>query len=224
MQGGHGLTSSAPSAGALERAHQDGPWALDIALSTHFPIGVGFDAQVEVPGRILLRGHIGWMPSPYADVINGIATGLGFYKDRLGTLIKAGLDQALIVRVGAGWRPFEDYGFEAAIGYTLLSGGKTLTASAVATALNRDLGITTDVGIASTLHGFHIDLSWRWVLFEHLLIRAGIGYVHTLSAQTRIDLESARPDVVKTIQTRVDDILSKNGISLELKLSAGYRF
>ena len=121
--------------GAEASAHDEGTEAhvrrttFDLTAGTHFPISVGVEGQLELPARVLLRVHAGWMPSGYVDVINRVATGFDWYDQATADLVVAAIDHAFALRVGIGWRPLEDRGFEVSLGYTVVVGGGSITSA-----------------------------------------------------------------------------------------------
>ncbi len=83
------------------------------------------EAQLELPYRILVGLEVGYMPRAYADTINSVCTGFGWYNGQTASLISAAIGDALALRPSIGFRPFPREGFEVVVGYTLavLGGG-----------------------------------------------------------------------------------------------------
>lgn len=205
---------------------------LDVTFGTHFPVSIGADAQLELPFRLLVRAHLGWMPPRYLGVINAVATGFGWYDDLTADLIASAVDQAFVARAGLGFRPFVGAGFELAAGYTtIVGGGSVTTEEAVEAATGRSFGGGSGEGVPlhTTLHAVHAELGWRWLIGDRWVIRAAMGYVHTLAANTQVGRDRAlrREDVDQVIEeaeTYLDDVLTTWGFSPELKLMTGFRF
>lgn len=222
--GPEGVETDAP--GDVGEAEPD-EIAFDLTAGTHFPVSVGIEGQLELPARVLVRVHLGWMPSGYVDVINGVATAFNWYDQVTADLVSAAIDQAFVGRIGVGWRPFANEGFEFSLGYSLVIGGGSVTsAEAIEAASGRQVAPRGDaaVPLRTTLHALHARIAWRWILAEHFVIRAAVGYVHTIHADTAIDLDVRTGAAIDLAETYLDDILTSYGLSPELQLTAGYRF
>ena len=214
-----------PSAAAAQDEAE--PVLFDLTAGTHVPISVGAEGQLELPARILLNLHLGFTPAAYVDVINATATEFGWYSGATADLIAAAIDRAFVLRVGAGWRPFEHEGLELLAGYTLVLGGGSVTSAEAieaGTGLQVSSSSSSGIPISTTLHGFHVRVSWRWILQEHWVIRASIGYVHTLAASTSINEEGATRPAVNAAERYLNNVLETYGLTPELQLMAGYRF
>lgn len=205
--------------------------AFDLLVGTHFPVSIGADAQLELPLRILLRLHFGWMPPAYIDAINGVATGFNWYNTATANLVSAAVDHAFVFRSGLGFRPFPGEGFELSAGYTMVMGGGSLTSAEVIEAASGApllLSSTAELPMSTTLHAFHAEVNWRWVIEEHWVIVVGVGYVHTLAADTRIEAPASSiarvSDAFTQAEVYLDDILTTYGIAPVVKLRTGFRF
>ncbi len=202
--------------------------AFDLTAGTHFPVSLGADAHLEIPYRILFALHLGWMPPAYVDVINGVSTAAGWYDPQVATLVSAALEGAFVMRLAVGFRPLEDEGFEIHAGYSLIAaGGSVTSAEAVqaATGQQVDRDGTRAVPVRATLHALHATVGWRFVIEDHFVIRAQIGWVHTVYSETVIDVGRDRPGgPVDQAEAYLDGILQTYAFSPEVRLAAGYRF
>jgi len=213
---------------------EDGPPNFDLMVGTQVPLSVGLLGGLELPGRILLFGEVGWMPRAYGSAINGVVQGLGGYDDSIRQLIDGSLEDGLVVRLSGGWRPFPSAGFEIFGGYTHIALSGSVDPSAVAAIAGAEFAsqavgqlLAEDVLISSALHNFHVGLGWRWVAFDHLVIRASLSYTQTLASSSAIETPAipeaglvATPLVDATLQ-RIYQDYSKLPL---VGLSAGYRF
>ena len=212
---------------AFAQGRDQSEYALDLSGGTHFPVSLGVDAQLEMPHRILSRAHLGMMPPGYIDVINATATGLDFYDDATADLIAAAVEQTIVVRIGAGYRPLAHRGLELGLGYTLAFGGGSLTSSDnIAQASGQQVGERSGgIPITSTLHALHVDVGWRWHIETRWVLCVAVGYLHTVAASTNIDVGRDRQSgPVRAAEAYVNDQLTSYTRSPELKLSFGARF
>ena len=226
--------------GSLPRADDDdasdatAPPNVDIALSTLVPISVGGQATLEIPGRILLQLDAGYMPQAYGSAINDMMQSFGVYDTSVAAIIDSALDGATVVRASLGWRPFESAGLELWGGYTSASLSGSVSpqdvgsvvggqfASDVAAAL-----IDGDITLSSQLHNIHAAIGWRWLLFDHLALRASVGYMQTLASSSSIEIpgqDSAAQLATPHLDEALGDVYANYVKLPTLGLSAGYRF
>jgi hypothetical protein len=230
-------TAPAPDTASEPAQAQDeeptGPF-FDLSADTVVPIALGGGVSLEVPGRILLQGDLGWMPPGYGKAINGLVQSFGAYDPSVGALVGGALQGAFVARVSAGWRPFPSHGFEITGGYTYVGLTGSVDATDVAAALGGGVAtglaaraITDPIELSSHLHNFHVALGWRWVAWEHLVIRATVGYMQTLGSSSSVNIPG-QPELTAQASPIVNDTLGaiyKSYVKLPfLGLSAGYRF
>jgi len=207
---------------------------FDLAADTVVPIALGGGASLEVPGRILLQGDLGWMPPGYGAAVNGLVQSFGAYDPSVGALVSGALDGAFVARLSAGWRPFPETSFEITGGYTYIGLHGSVSASDVAPALGGQVAvglaaqpIQDPIELSSHLHNFHVALGWRWVVWDHLLIRATIGYLQTLGSSSSVTIPG-QPELTALANPVVNETLGaiyKSYVKLPfVGLAAGYRF
>lgn len=227
---------SADVAIPAEEDEEPSPPFFDLAVVTYVPLSVGGQLSLELPARILLQADVGWMPHAYGSLINGLVSRWGAYDPAIAALVDGVLDDALVVRASAGWRPFPSAGFEMIGGYTMVRLTGSIAPGDLAAAVQSDLGdeaaavlgtqLGDEVGLVSQLHNFHVALGWRWVAFDHLLIRANIGYTQTLASKSSVKTD--KPDLEALVNPVVDEELGaiyKRYVKLPVVgVSAGYRF
>jgi hypothetical protein len=118
-------------------------------------------------------------------------------------------------------------------GYTLVTAGGGIAASEVYSEASGENFDRADpqLPIGSTLHALHATVGWRWVLREHLLLRAGIGWVHTVHSRTDIGPDRNRrrdgpaDRAIEAAERYMDDqVLQTYGFSPVVRVMAGYRF
>ena len=217
-----------------EEINPDDPPNFDLMVGTQVPLSVGAIAALELPGRILLSGELGWMPRAYGSAINGVVSSLGAYNDNVRDLVDGTLEDALVVRISGGWRPFPSAGFEMFGGYTHIALSGSVSPQTIAGIAGGEVaqlvaaqGLSQDVLVSSGLHNFHVGLGWRWVAFDHLVIRASIAYTQTLASSSSVETPDvpelgtlATPFIDKELDTIYGDYVK---LPL-LGLAAGYRF
>jgi hypothetical protein len=210
------------------------PPFFDIMVGTQLPLSLGADLSIELPFRILLQGGIGWMPPAYGSIIGGMMEGFGAYDTTVAAIVEDGFEDALVGRVSGGWRPFPDHGFEIIAGYTHVRVSGKVTPETVAAVAGGELGaaveaqqLTQDIELTSALHNFHVGLGWRWVILEHLVIRATLGYTQTVGSSSSVEVPE-RPDLgtlaTPTVDAELNDVYTTYAKLPLFGLSAGYRF
>lgn len=218
----------------------DDPWHVDVAAGTELPIAMGGMVTAELPYRILLRADLGLLPKPYAYLIDDFLRAVGSYSDLVSKLIRAGLGDSAVVRLGAGWRPFEDHGFEVLGGYTLVTLGGSLSArdtiQAFLEAKGSEQEVPSDEGrgipLHATLHSFHVTLGWRWLLWDdRLVLRASLTYLQCVAASSGVDITARSLKMqarVNAVNQEINGYLSPYFTTWVkapvVGLSLGYRF
>ncbi|MEM9692546.1 MAG: hypothetical protein AAGA56_08380 [Myxococcota bacterium] len=209
-------------------------FAFDAMLGTTFPISLGPSLSLEIPGRVLLQGEVGWLPPGYGSAIVGIVEGVGDEDAILGPAIENAVNNSLVLRLSAGWRPFADYGFEFFAGYTTIGVNGEADPVVVGDIIDGEVGaiieteLTENIDVSARLHNFHVALGWRFLaLRDHLVIRASLGYTQTVGAGGDLEI-SERPEVEEQarpiFQSELSRILRRDVKLPLIGISAGYRF
>jgi hypothetical protein len=187
--------------------------AFDVTAGTVFPLGIGPELLLEVPGRIQLRGNVLWMPGAYASAIGGIARAAAG-DSVVAPLVTEALSSSLAFQAGLGWRPFKDHGFEVGGGYTGVKLRGSASPQQIGDVVGGDVGaqipqvLKDDVSFNTMLHNFHVTAGWRWVPVDHLVIRAFVGYSQTVASKTSISIPGYA-DVEAQAQPIVDQEVNK---------------
>jgi hypothetical protein len=211
------------------------PGALDLGVATRIPLSAGPELTLELPGRLLLQGHLGWMPGAYSRAVTGALRGGGLYDAAVQSVIDNALDSVSTTSFSAGWRPFAGAGLELFAGYTNISlSGSTSSSDVIpvisreaARQLEEELGLDVDVRLKSSVHAMRAGLGWRWVIARHIVARASVEYMKAFSSSSRLDIASF-PDLTglaaPTAQSLLNDYYVRY-VSLPLVgFSLGIRF
>jgi hypothetical protein len=228
-----------PSAG--DSAAWSGPrrdwtdaFALDLSAATWVPLSVGPELTVELPGRVLAQIHVGWMPELYSHTMTNALQDAGVYDAEVGNLVDGAVQGATTWRIAAGWRPFERAGLELTVGYAHVAlDGATRTSELiplvpadVADELNAELG-DTGINLDSSIHHFTIAAGWRWLIADHLVIRANVGYLQAFASDSTLDIQG-RPDLTSLAAPTVESVLHDQYMRYikipVVGLGVGYRF
>jgi len=228
-------TPPAPPPAALPRVTAPRAWHVDVSAGTQFPVAVGLMTQTELPYRLLFQLDLGWMPTPYAYLVDDFLQAVGAYDDTVATIVRAALTNSFVLRTGAGWRPFSGHGFEVTGGYTLVALGGALGDAAVIDALLQEKGSTarvptgsgTQIGLHATLQSVHVAAGWRWLfLDDRLVLRASLSYLQCLAANVSADLGTSRAAVAvnQQLQGYLAPYFTTYVKAPLAGLSFGYRF
>lgn len=204
---------------------------FDLSAGTALPLHLGVEGVLELPYRIQIAGEIGWMPPGYVDLVNAVCTGFGWYDPTTASLIRAALEDALVLRIGVGFRPFPHEGFEIRAGYTAaILGGGLSAAEAIEATTGRDVRAAgTEVPLQATVHGLQIVLAWAFFIERVFLLRFELAYFQVFYAHTWIAVDPARGGTAveaasAALDTYLNDTLSTYVKTPTLSVFVGYRF
>jgi hypothetical protein len=211
------LTVAVLLGGPAAQADEPSPVRFDLGAGTFFPLDIGAEATVELPLRILLQADVGWMPGPYSNTIVDLLNTFGAINSFERQLLEETIQNSLVARFSAGWRPFPALGLEVLAGYTLVTVGGGVSGSDVIQAYLQSRGSTDqvpantnhDVPVSTTLQSFHATVDYRFVLLDdHLVLRASLGYLQCLGSSTSIGLTPSRPAAQATYDKLNGEIAS----------------
>ncbi len=189
-------TAERPATAAPQRRRT---LALDLGVATRIPLSAGPELSLELPGRLLLQAHLGWMPGAYSRAITGALRGGGVYDEAVQSLINSTLESVSSSSLSAGWRPFSGAGLELFAGYTRISlSGSTsssevipVVARDIARQLREELGLDVDLRLKSSVHALRTGLAWRWLMGEHIVLRASVEYMKAFASSSRLTISSS---------------------------------
>jgi hypothetical protein len=192
---------------------QKPPVSIDLGATTWLPLSVGPELDAELPGRVLASVHLGWMPELYSRTLTNSLEDAGVYDSTVGALVDGALDSATTWRLMAGWRPLARYGLEVWLGYSHVSLEGQSTVSEIAPLVDPALAdqLVAQLGdravhLESSLDQLSLAVGWRWLVAEHLLIRANVGYLQAFDSSSRLDIEAA-PELSALVQPTVSAVL-----------------
>lgn len=212
----------------------------DLGAGTEFPASVGAMTAFEFPYRILLQLNVGFMPKPYAELINNFLQSIGSYDQTVSDLTRAALSNSFVFRASTGYRPFSGLGLEVLGGYTFVGLGGSLSGSELVNTLLAGHGAavrvpsggdTAQFPVYTTLHALQITVGWRWTfLGDRLFLRATLSYIQCLMAKSGVELPgrfSGTP-LEAAVSHDFDAYLSPYLVTYTkvplIGLSSGYRF
>lgn len=217
------------------RHHWTEDVALDLSATTWVPLSVGPELSLELPGRFLLQAHVGWMPDLYSRTVTSTLEDSGALDTDESDLVNGAVRGATTWRIAAGWRPFADAGLELSVGYAhvALDGATNsddllpFVPADVADDLVAEVGNDVDIDLDSTIHHFTAAAGWRWLIAEHLVIRASLGYLHAFDSGSDLDI-GGRPDLTSiaepTVRATLHDRYMRYVRLPVVGLGVGYRF
>lgn len=214
----------------------DGGWHVGADVLTEFPLMVGVGVHLETPNRFRFHSSIGVMPSSYLDSLNAVATTVGWYDEFSADLIKAALEDALVWRLRAGWRPLPSQGLYGLAGYTLATLGGGLTgAELISVASGRDLpdGVegTRRFDLGATVHLLDLEIGWEFI-YDALVLRTAVGAAFSVHASSDVeagwDVPPARQPAVDRFaiatQDWLDGLLEDDLHGVTASVAVGWRF
>jgi hypothetical protein len=226
------LSVSAPAeaqlAHALASPRPPGPrFTLDVHAGTAFPLAVGLGVRLETPERLLLDAWAGGVPDGYADIAADVATSYGVSREA-GALLAATATGAAVVRFGVGVRPIENAGLELLAGYTLFYASPSLPRGLVEAATGQSFAPAGDhVDLDLAVHAIHVEVDYALVLFDHVVVRLGIGMTFAVGASARLGVPDAMrmaTPIIGQIEHDLSSAIPGRAILPELRVLAGGRF
>jgi hypothetical protein len=211
------------------------PFALDLSAVTWIPLSVGPELSFELPGRVLAQVHLGWMPELYSNTLTNSLEDAGVYDSEISDLVDGAVRGATTWRLSAGWRPFPRAGLELTLGYAhvALDGATNsdevipLVPDDVADEISAEVGNDVDVNLDSSIHHVTVGVGWRWLIADHLVIRANVGYLQAFASDSKLDIQG-RPDLTGLAAPTVESVLHDHYMRYVkipvVGLGVGYRF
>jgi len=211
-------------------------WHLQADATTDMPVQVGGRIGVEMPHGLRASTAIGYLPGPYVDLINAVVVAAGGYDQDTADLVRHSLERSLVWRLHVGWRPWSELGLTFEFGYGLITlGGGVTGEELIVVAAGVEPPMAEPTGqrsytVSSTLHQFDVEIGWRWVFWEHLVLRTAIGFAGTVAAATRVDPDyrplAPRATALFTSEAEayLDGIYTDYVFTPVVSISLGYRF
>jgi hypothetical protein len=195
-------------------------WLLSVEAVTHAPVDIGFQVGVETPFRLRLFGAYGWVPSPYMNLLTGIAAGAS-ENPYAEALLKEAEYSGRTWRVQAGVRPFRALGLYGDIGYASVraDGSLDLSSTNVAALARLDGGYRASTKLDMWL----FELGYQAQLKERMVLALALGAMGTFNARTDIRPVAGAPnsEALDTAATQADTALETYGVVPTLTLRLG---
>ena len=195
---------------------------------------MGGQVLAELSGRFIVSAEAGIIPKPYASFINSIAQAFDAYNDETAEIIKGAVTGGFVFRPSIGFKPVRDLNLEVLAGYTLMKLSEDISGiDLIKQAVRRGSQVTGDeqVDLASTIHAFHVTLGYSWLLTEHLVLRATLGYTQAVASSTSIQapaIEAREPSGFRVLAQQLDGYLNEKYTTYvklpTLGLTLNYRF
>jgi hypothetical protein len=236
----HAAPEPTAPAPAPAPASAPAPILVDLGVGTYFPVSLGAEATLELPARILVQADLGFMPSPYSNTVVDLMGDFGVLSSFESNLLKLAVQNSLVARLAAGWRPFSKLGFEALVGYTLVTIGGGVSGSDVVQAYLESRGSADrvpagtgqEVPLDATLHNFQATLGWRFLLLhDKVVLFASVSYLQCFASSIGVSLSPSRPGaqgVINKINSDIEGYLNPYFTEYVkvpvVGLTAAYRF
>ena len=171
-----------------------------VAVHTTAPLDVGLGVRTELPRRVQVGARLGYLPSGYVSVFNGVATALDAYDQSTADLIAFAIQRSAVASVDAGWRPFDALGLRWGIGYSLAAlGGDATGAEVVSAAAGIEVPSDTPqrqtaptVQVGATVHFLRPELGWTLAIGDRGALDLGVGGLFTVGSKARVTLSRGR--------------------------------
>jgi hypothetical protein len=215
-------------------------WAVLPHIGTDVPFHVGLGVDVEAPFRLRAGVSAGYMPGPYVDLTNAVATGLfpAYYTEEIASIVDSTLDQSFVLRSRLGWRPFEKHGWHFGAGFTVAALGGDATAPELIAAVldmeppgDREPNLVVDA--RATVGFIDVGTGWDIPIWRDLFIRPALGWSFAVTSNTVLEpsIQPQRPAARESLDALVeageiylDDTFTGYVHPPWIALSIGWRF
>jgi hypothetical protein len=159
---------------------------IHVLAGANAPLAVAAGLEVAFAWRLRIGIALGVFPRSVEHAVNRELVDHGVYKQALGDLVDASLDQVAQWHGYLGVKPWTHHGLFATAGYTVAWVSGRASVPQVATAVGQM--------IASRVHLVDVQLGWEWRLADHWLLQLAIGAAITVTSRTRLAAEPAITD------------------------------
>ena len=197
-----------------------GGWMILVEAAMQAPVDVGGRVLAETPFGLRAFGGYSWMPSPFLDVLTGLAAQVSS-DPRLDTLLTESEFTGRTWRVGLGVRPFRKLGLYLDAGYVqaLLDASLSLQSTHVPELAGLSGGYTMETRLDL---GF-VELGYQAALGDRLVLAGGMGVLGTLQADSRLEPTDGAPDgeLLSEAAAEVDSAFERYGFVPSLSVRLG---
>ena len=193
-------------------------FSLELMAGTTAPLDIWGGARLAISRRWLLSASIG--RSVYGGLTSSMVSSFG--SERAGAIVSPLFEDAWVMRLGVGVRPFGSTGPELIVGYTRVG--------AMASWDSATLSLPPRVGTLSahvSMNMIHAELGWSIGLFGRFFLRPALGLTKTFRARVSLSSSTSAQQSAATLQTvqeTIEGTLVDYGMTPTLSLALGARF
>lgn len=182
-----------------DRIHPLRGSSLRVVAGANAPLAAAAGLELVFPWHLRIGMTLGTFPRSAERAVNHELVDHGVYKESLGDLVDASLEQVIQWHGYLGVKPWTHHGFVATVGYTVAWVSGRASVPQVATAIGEMIPDQIPVDhiyfdVASRLHIVDAELGWEWLLPHGWSLRLAVGAAITVTARTRVSAEPAITD------------------------------
>ena len=174
---------------------------LDMAASTLVPVSMGVLAEYRVHKNVHLGLDVGYMPSPYVDLMNTINENLGAYGESTSAIISNSLQNSFVFSPHAKFFPIKKIPFYVTLGYTLVALGAGINTldslsvvfpdfadTAVGAFQNSTLAnnFSSDIPVTTILHNAKIGAGVKHTFRNNIFLTGELAFFKSFYSSTII--------------------------------------
>jgi hypothetical protein len=194
-------------------------FSLDISAMTLLPLVIGGMVGFEVPGHVVMRVGAGFVSSAYVDALNSVAMDQGAYDGGSAQLASLLLNDATVLELGLGVRPWGTPGIELDVSYALLWSHRRIDMAQ----LGGSLG---DAGLDLTIDAVHAELAWQTEPADFVYFRVAVGWAQAFDHHVSVAGagDAATQTEMHTSADALASAVGRHAFGPTLGASLGVRF
>ncbi len=203
------------------------PVRLTLEAMTDLPVFVGGSARLELP-FVDAFVSLGGVPDVYTSVYSQVARSYGASSSQAG-LVRGIGNGGFVFQAGLALRPNPDEGAYVSAAYQMFSFRTDLDTTLVSDATGLNMAPTgmTALPVRLTLHALRAEVGYRWVFGDNWTLRLALGWVHTLSSTSQLEIDPAlrarAASIVSAFENDLATGTSSYGFSPFVSLGIGFR-
>ena len=171
---------------------------LDVAASTLVPISMGVMVEYKVNKYVQLGFDVGYMPSPYVDLINSVNESLGAYGESTGEVISNSLQNSFVMSPQVKFFPLKKFPLFISLGYTLIALGAGINSFETLSVVFPDFADTgigafqnstfasTDIPVTTTVHNVKIGAGIKQYFRNNIYVTGELAFFKAFYSTTTI--------------------------------------